>query len=90
MKADRVIATQLEEPVQRRSLSHVVLSMHLEEAEFGPGGGDLCQVRRPQADTRAPVRDRSTLGHCRDPARCLGQLLLRLPPSILAQVPAGT
>jgi hypothetical protein len=41
VKAHRVVAPQLEESVQSRCLDHVVLGMHLEEADLGPGGRDL-------------------------------------------------
>ncbi len=61
MKAHRIVAPQLEEPVQRRCLGHVVLGMHLEEGEFGPGGRDLRHMRRAQAYANAAPRDRSTL-----------------------------
>jgi hypothetical protein len=40
MKAHRVIGAQIEELVQRHSLGHVILGMHLEKAKLRPGCGD--------------------------------------------------
>ena len=45
VKAHRVVAPQLEQPVQRRRLGHVVLGMHLEEAEL--------RAEWPRSPTRA-------------------------------------
>src|SRR5258708_39453790 len=69
VKAHRIVASELEEPVQRWRLGHVVLGMHLEEAEFGLGGRDLRHMRRAQAYANAVARNRSTIGHDRGPAR---------------------
>src|SRR6266446_1606085 len=69
VKAHRVVTPQLKEPIQRGRVGHVVLGMDLEKADWGPGGRDLRHVRRAQAYTHAAVRDWSTLGHDRGPAR---------------------
>src|SRR5712691_3712339 len=88
VKAHFIVTPQLEKPVHRHCLRHVILGMHFEEAEFWPRRRDLSRVLRTEADSR--TRDRPIFGHNRDSARRLRQVLLRLPPSILVQVPAGT
>src|SRR6516225_8836298 len=90
VKADWVVTPEIEKAVQGHLLGHVILGMHLEEAKLGPDRRDLRYMRRAQANTRAAARRRSMRSHDRDSAGWIGQLLLRLPPSILAQVPAGT
>jgi hypothetical protein len=65
VKAHRIAASQLEEPVQSLCLGHIVLGMHLEEAYIGPGGRDLRHMRQAQADPHAAASGRSMLDHDR-------------------------
>ena len=90
VKAHFIVTPQLEKPVHRHCLRHVILGMHFEEAEFWPRRRDLSRMLRAQADSRFAARDRPIFGHKRNPARRLRQVFFRLPPSILVQVPAGT
>jgi len=68
MKANRVIAAQLEESVEGNGLGHIIFGMHLEKAEFGSRRRNLGDMGRAQADARAAVRDH---GHKHVPRRLL-------------------
>src|SRR5258708_14123747 len=87
VKAHRIIAPQLEEPILRRRLMHIILGVHLKEADLRPRGRDLRHMRRAQAYTHAAPQDLLSLGHDRGPTRSfwLGPLEagagdLRAPP----------
>src|ERR1700751_1028725 len=56
VKADWVVAPQLEKVIQRHRLGHVILGMHFEEGELGPDSRDLRYMRRAQPNTRAAAR----------------------------------
>src|SRR5258708_20214920 len=69
VKAHRIIAPQLEEPILRRRLMHIILGVHLKEADLRPSGRDLRHMRRAQAYTHAAPQDLLSLGHDRGPPR---------------------